>query len=269
MRKLLATLLVVVLGLATAGIATAQEGSGAVTVVHGVPGATVDVYVNDELTLPNFEFGTITDPLELPAGDYQIDIRAAGDPADADPIIAGSATLPGGANASIVAHLAEDGTPSLAVFVNDISQIAAGDTRLTVRHTAAAPTVDILANGDVLAEGLSNPNEAGPLDVPADTYSVGIAPAGSADVVFGPVDLTLDAGTAYFVYAVGSLEDGSFDTLVQTISGLGEAPAGVPSGTSGLVDESTFPAWAIALLSLAGIAAIGSGLAVARGRVGR
>jgi hypothetical protein len=269
MRTRLLLLFALVAALAVAGTAGAQEGAGTVTVVHGVPGATVDVYVNGELTLESFEFGTITDPLELPAGDYQIDIRAAGDPADAAAIISGSATLPAGADASIVAHLAQDATPMLSVFVNDVSAIAAGETRLTVRHTAAAPTVDVLVNGEAAVQRLSNPDEAGPLAVPADTYSVAIAPAGETEPVYGPIDVTLEAGTAYAVYAVGSLEDGTFDTLVQATSGLGEAPAGVPAGTSGLVESSTFPVWGMALLSLAGLAALASGVAVARGRSGR
>ena len=49
--------------------ALAQSSDGTVTVVHGVPDLTVDVYVNDALTLGDFEYGTVTDPLTLPAGD--------------------------------------------------------------------------------------------------------------------------------------------------------------------------------------------------------
>jgi hypothetical protein len=264
MKKLLSVLAALTATLALAGVASAQEATGTATVLHGIPGATVDVYVNDALTLEAFEFGTVTDPLELPEGDYAIDIRAAGEP-DSDPIISGSTTLPAGANASIIAHLAEDGTPTLAVFVNDTSSIAAGDARLAVRHVAAAPTVDVLANGDVLVPSLSNPDEAA-LDVPAATYSVAVAPAGSDSAVLGPLDVTLADGTATLVYAVGSLDDGSLDVLVQTIEGLGSAPAGVPSGTSGLVDDGGFPLWAIAILVLAGLGAVASGAAFAYGR---
>ena len=46
-----------------------------VSVVHGVPGLTVDVYVNGKLTLPGFKPGTITDPLALPAGTVIADIE--------------------------------------------------------------------------------------------------------------------------------------------------------------------------------------------------
>jgi len=197
--------------------------SGRVTVIHGVPGLTVDVYVNGGLALPNFEPYTVTDPLTLPEGNYDIEIYPAGaDPNAGDPAIAGSAFLPGGANASIVAQLTEDGAPTLSVFVNDISEIDRGLSRLVVRHTAAAPTVDVSLfdrrTGDFVgtAEGLSNPNEV-QLEVPRNRYLATIQPAGTDTVVFGPADLKLDPGFAYFVYAVGSLDDGSFTVLTQAV----------------------------------------------------
>ncbi len=59
----------------------------------------------DELTLADFEPGTITDPLPLPAGEYAIDVREAGAEASADPAITAAATLEGGSNVSLVAHL--------------------------------------------------------------------------------------------------------------------------------------------------------------------
>ncbi len=131
---------------ATAAPATAQEDSH-VLVLHAVPGLTVDVYVNGEETVPDFEPGTLTDPLTLPAGDDDIDVYADGaDPDTDDPAIsADGVTVPGGANVTLVAHLTEGGDPTLSAFVNDTSAIESGQTRLTVRHTAAAPAVDVRA----------------------------------------------------------------------------------------------------------------------------
>ena len=245
-------------------MAAAQDGNGTVTVLHGVPGLTVDVYVNGDLTLEDFEPGTVTDPLSLPAGDYDIAIRAADAAADSDPAISGSASLPAGANASIIAHLTDGGDPTLGVFVNDTSEVAAGEARLGVRHTAAAPAVDIAANGDVVAEGLTNPNEAA-LDVPAGTYSAEVRLAGTEDAVLGPADLTLSEGTATYVYAIGSAADGNLDLLVQTISGLHSTPAGVPAGDAGLADTDTTTT--AAALGALGVLALAGGLGLRRRRV--
>jgi hypothetical protein len=238
----------------TALPAAAQDGNGTVTVVHAVPGATVDVYVNGDLTLEDFEPTTVTDALSLPAGTYDIEIYAAdADPATADPIIEGSTDLPAGANASIVAHPTADGTPTLGVFVNDISEVAAGQARLSVRHTAGAPEVDVRAGGDVILAGVSN-GEAGALDVPAGSYDADVVVAGTGTVAIGPASLTLPEGTNTIVYAYGTADSG-YDFLVQTITGLHSAPAEVPAGAAGLANSPTLPVWVVGLMLL-GVAAI-------------
>ena len=204
------------------------QSTGTVTVVHGVQGLTVDVYVNGELTLEDFAPKTVTDPLQLPAGNYEIKIFAANsDPATATPAITGSATLPAGANASIVAHLTAAGAPTLSVFVNDVAPIAAGKARLVVRHTAAAPAVDVLVNGSPALTNLANPNEA-KAEVPAGSYSAAVAATGTTTPVIGPANLTLQAGTAYFVYAIGSLQDENLELVIQTIAGLAAPPPAAP-----------------------------------------
>lgn len=231
MKRLL-TLVAVVAVLLLPSAAIAQD-EGSVTVVHGVPDLDVDVWVNGEATLEGFTFGTVTDPLTLPAGDYEIEIYPAGtDPDGNDPALAATATVTAGLNATIVAHLTEAGDPTLTVFVNDTSAIDAGSGRVTARHVAAAPTVDILANGDALFAGVSNPQE-GAADVPADTYAVSIVPAGATEPVVFSTDLAIPEGTNVIVYAIGSLDAETFTVAAQTISGLGSAPTGVPTGTGG------------------------------------
>ena len=89
----------------------------------------------------------MTDPLTLPAADYDIEVFAAGaDPASDTPALAETVTLPAGANASIVAHLDADGNLMLSVFVNDIDPIDAGNGPVTAvtlrppRPSTSSPT---------------------------------------------------------------------------------------------------------------------------------
>jgi hypothetical protein len=232
-----------------------------VSVLHAVPGLTVDVYANGEELIPDFEPGTLTDPLSLPAGTYDLQVFADGDsPGNGQPAIeANGVEVPAGANATVVAHLDEGGDPALGLFANDTSATAAGEARLTVRHTAAAPAVDVRANGDVLFDGLTNPNEAS-ADVPADTYSADVVLAGTDEVAIGPADVTLAEGTNTIVYAWGSAEDGSLDLAVQTIDGLHSAPGGVPGGEAGLAPEGgAVPAWSVGLGMLSALALAFSG----------
>ncbi|HEY0772943.1 MAG TPA: DUF4397 domain-containing protein, partial [Nocardioidaceae bacterium] len=231
---------------------------------------TVDVYANGEELIPDFEPGTLTDPLSLPAGTYDLQVFADGDtPDSADPAIeANGVQVPAGANATVVAHLDADGNPALTPFVNDTSATAPGESRLTVRHTAAAPAVDVRADGEVLFPGLTNPNEESG-DVPAGTYSADVVLAGTEDVALGPADLDLAEGTSTIVYAWGSAEDGNLDLAVQTIDGLHSAPAGVPGGEAGLAPEANgIPAWALGLglTSVLALAFAGRQLVPARTR---
>ncbi len=267
MRKIIVAAASLALLFAFSGIASAQESGAQVSVVHGVPGLTVDVYVNGESTLTNFEPGDVAGPLALPAGSYELAVTAAGDSVD-NAVLTATADVTNGLNASVVAHLQEDGTPTLTVFANDTSSIGPGNARLTARHTAAAPAVDILlADGTPVATNLSNPNEA-IANVLAGAYSAGIAPAGGTvdDFVVGPLDLEVPEGANRIVYAIGDLAGGSFDLVIQDITGLGSAPAAVPSGSGDLAGGGLSP-WFVTLALGAALAlGVSARVALARNR---
>jgi hypothetical protein len=207
-----------------------------VSVFHGIPDVTVDVYVNGDLTLDDFKPGDLAGPLALPADTYSIEIT---DGKDKKTVLLGPAdvTVAAGGNYTIVANLDANGKPTVTPFENDISEVAAGEARVTVRHVAAAPKVNVEANGDVLAAGLVNGEEA-VADVPADSYEVAIVPAsGGAAVWKENVDLAEGVNT--IAYAWGSLDDGSFAVAVQTIDGLHSAPGAVHAGEVGLADSGS------------------------------
>jgi hypothetical protein len=245
--------------------ATAAEGNAMLSVLHGVPDLTVDVYVNDELTLDDFAPGDLAGPLELPAGTYSVAITAS-DAADASAPAIGPVDLPldAGGNYTAVAHLDAEGNPTATLFTNDVSDIAAGQGRLTVRHTAAAPAVDVLAGGEAVISGLENPDEA-TLDLPAGVVPASVAAAGTTDPVIGPADVDVAEGALTIVYAWGSLEDENLALAVQTVTGMHSSPDGVPAGAAGLVatnsPEQQIRTWAaIGLGLLAMIALVATGV---------
>jgi hypothetical protein len=250
--------------------AQAASSDATVTVIHGVPGATVDVYANGDELLTDFEPGTVTDPTQLPTGTYDLKVTEAGAGPDGDAVIeADGVDVPAGANVTVVAHLDADGNPVLTPFANDTSKVAAGEARLTVRHTAAAPAVDVRAGGSPVFEGLTNPNEES-AEVGAGTISADVTLAGTDTVAIGPADLTLEEGTNTIVYAWGSAADENLDLAVQTITGLDSAPSGVPSGTGGQAASDGMPVWLAAafLIGLAGVVASVGTIAATRVRAG-
>ncbi|MBB1243729.1 DUF4397 domain-containing protein [Streptomyces durbertensis] len=248
--------------------AAAEDDMAWVSVFHGVPGLTVDVYANGDELLPDFEPGTLTDPQEMAAGSYDIKVFAAGDDPDSDdPAIEKKIDVPAGANATVAAHLDAEGQPQLTAFVNDVSDLDAGKSRLTVRHVAAAPAVDVRAGGQPVFEGLTNPNED-TAEVDAGTVSADVVLAGTDDVAIGPADLDLKEGTTNIVYAWGSAEDENLALKVQTLDGMHSDPASVPAGGNGAAaGANSTDAWLA--WSAAGAIALAGGVLVLRRRAGQ
>lgn len=270
MRKLTAGVALAAAAFLAVGTpAGAQDATAKVVVIHAIPDTPVDVYVNGDLTLDDFQPGTVTDPLDLPAGTYQLALTAT-DAADASsPILEAEATVEAGGNYTIVAHLTAAGDPVITPYVNDTTPTKAGEGGVVVRHDAAAPAVDVLVGGKAVVEGLENPDSAGPLYLPVGTISASVAPAGTTDPVIGPADVPVVEGQVTIVYAWGSLEADNLAVAVQTIDVGTEAaeetptdtptttapsttpvPTGVNTGNSGLAADSTGPS----ALVFAGIA---------------
>ena len=238
----LAALVVLPVASGTAGAST--PGDATVTVIHGIPNTPVDVYVNGADLLPNFQFKTVTPPLSLPPGSYKVAVRPAGAPAGSPPILAATETLTAGENATIIANLDAAGNPVLNAFANPTGRTPTGDATVIVRHTAAAPAVDVYAGPTRIISSLTNPNQAS-LNVPASTVPVSVTAAGAHTPVIGPVNLPLTAGHVLIAYAVGSLSAGTLTAVVQTYT-VGQAKSGggylLASGDGGVFNfgSSTF-----------------------------
>jgi hypothetical protein len=198
-----------------AGSATAAAGKATLWVLHGVPGAKVDVCVNRAEVKSNFTYGQQFSA-SLPAGSYRVSVRAAASGTCTGAIILyAHPTLKAGGNYTAVAGLGVLGKPSLFLFKNDVRKTAAGAARLSIRHTAAAPRVDVWADGSKLISGLRW-GASSTMTVPRGSYRVAVAPAGTTTIVIGPQTFKLAAGQAYQVYATGSAKAGyRFQVIAQ------------------------------------------------------
>lgn len=247
----------VVAAVAALPASAATASTASLSVLHGVPDVTVDVWLDGTRALDDFTPGTLAGPLDVPAGAHSIVITASDATDISSPVIGPvDVTLDAGASYTAAAHLDTAGQPTATLYTNDLSAIPAGQARLTVRHTAAAPAVDVLAGGSPVVTNLSNPGEQS-LTVPAGTVSAAVAATGTTTPVIGPTDLPLAEGVSTIVYAWGSLDAGNLQLAVQTIDGLHSAPGGVPSGELGLAADSgsSTPALVGGAVLLAGLGA--------------
>ncbi|MGE0815540.1 MAG: DUF4397 domain-containing protein [Vicinamibacterales bacterium] len=195
-----------------------------VFIIHGIPGVTVDVYASlagapipATPTIAGFQPKQIVD---VAGGPATVDIRIfaqGADPQTATPVIAVlGAAVPGTGEISVLAHLDNAGAPTATIYTNDNSAPLPGAARVSVRHAAQAPAVQLAAGG-VPKLALANPY-FGDLEVPGgvpiplqlQVPFTGAAVTPTASVAFTP-------GMRYFVYAIGSLSGGTFDFIVQAV----------------------------------------------------
>src|SRR5438093_11358615 len=113
-----------------------SPGTATLTVLHGLPHFTADVYVNGKLTLDGFKPAESAGPLQLPAGTYDIAIRDVGADPNSTPALEGSITLKADVNYTAIAHLTASGGRTLSLFRNPLKPVAAGRARLRLRYTA-------------------------------------------------------------------------------------------------------------------------------------
>jgi hypothetical protein len=229
--------ILVALVLLTVGSYVKAEDDAYLTVIHGISflPEPVDVYVNGVFQF-SFDFEDSVGPLALPADSYDLEVRFMG-----DPVLFATAELESGKNYTAIAHetLQDNGGSGLksdddlniklSLFENNVSPLGHWKFRLTLRHTADAPEVDIdLRKGwkgkwfFAKAMGLSNndsemPEEFGAVDFWWGYFTAIFYPAGTNTEVFRSDRLKLTPGTHYIVYAIGSIFDGSFTLFVQTI----------------------------------------------------
>jgi hypothetical protein len=250
-------------GLVVAGGSAEAADTAAVYAVHGIPNTPVNVFVNGKSTIPNFQPGTVAGPLQLAPGSYQVTIFPAANTAGTGtPVISATAAVQAGQNVSLVAHLGASGQPTLTPYVNNTAAVAAGKARLVVRHDAAAPAVDVRANGTPVFKGLTNPKEAS-AQVAAGSVKADVVLAGTSTVVIGPATLNLAEGSQTIVYAIGSASGKTLGLVTQTMTGLWSSPNGVPGGTGGQAAEAgAVPVWVLVLagggLLLAGAGVLGA-----------
>jgi hypothetical protein len=200
-----------------------------VRVLHGAGDApAVDVYAAGDRIVEGLEFAAITDYLEVPAGEYQIQVVPSGATLEEGPLVIDAPLTFDAGTMTTVAATGSLAAGILPQVLADAPEPTPDGSQVRVVHFSFdAPAVDIAPDGgDALITDLAFPNNTGYVDLPAGAYDLEIRPAGTMDVAYDIDELTLAPGTSYSVFAVGGLADGSF-TVVPTVDA---ALAGVRVG---------------------------------------
>ena len=205
----------------TATVSVLHAIPGSVLAGLGVAGGIVDVCANGSVELiGDFAPGELKTLTKVAPGDYTLTVHAGAAGCSSPALLTAQAKVEAGKNYTVTANLAPavkpDGSPTAApalnVFVNNIASIGKtkkqnmknGLGRVTVRHVAVAPAVDVFVNGTEAIQDLTNPNQA-ETTLKKGTYQVaaGLANAGTAGIALGPVPLKVRQGWNVIVYAWG------------------------------------------------------------------
>jgi len=218
--------------------AGAQSANPSISLIHGIPGETVDLVVDGTVVLDAFAPGSIVDITSF-AGRTLNDVEIVTNDTG-DVVIGPIATLdiPETGNWSIIAHFDADGDAILSSFQNNLADPGSGNARVTVRHAAEAGPVDLVLGDDRPIENLANGASAELVVPSGELTDASVAPTGAAPIL----DITgvnLAANTNTIVYVVGSADADTLDTVVQIIELPTAATTTVAGATTTTVAGAT------------------------------
>jgi hypothetical protein len=218
--------------------ASAQDaGTASLVIVHGLRGFTADLYVDGKVLITTFRPERSTDPMAIPAGSHLVEIREAGTGSDTTPALTATIDLAAGSRYDAVAHVDQNGAPTVSLFLDDVSPLPPGQARAVVRNTAATGPIDVRFGPTVAAAGLANGAGSDAL-LTAGAYEVAVSGAGSPTPITPTRNVTYPEGTATFMYLIGSSQAQTLDWLAVQATGLQSAPTKVPTG-DGSVTQPT------------------------------
>jgi hypothetical protein len=172
----------------------------------------VDVWVNGAVVLSNVPYKTVSGYLDLPAGEYRIQVTPVG--AAAPVVIDATVPLTAGSvyTVAAVGFLSSDSLVPL-VLLDDLS-LGSGARIRFVHASADTGAVDVaVAGGPVLFSGVAFQEASDYIEVPAGTYDLEARPAGESEVALSIPGVSVVGGTTYTVFAVGRSFNGTLGAL--------------------------------------------------------
>ncbi|MGA1145706.1 MAG: DUF4397 domain-containing protein [Candidatus Nanopelagicales bacterium] len=206
--------------------ATQRSKTATVTVLHAIPTdvGAVDVYADGRKIAANLAPGQLR-TMQIPAGKYDFLIVPAGVASNPSTALLEmtDARLSAGADMTVAAHLDERGRPDLTAFTNKTRTVGQGMGRLTMRHLAVAPAIQVRSKGSVMFDRLENGDEAD-VGLRAGTYPVRISGLESESPAVVRTSAKIrnapgrsDMGNNVIVYVWGSSSDGQMRTTIQEV----------------------------------------------------
>lgn len=210
-----------------------------IRIIHASPDiGIVDAFVDGQKILSNFEFGTVTAYVPLPAGTHKLQIALIGKGVNAS-LVTQTMTVDAGAAYTVAALGTNASGFSFSVF-KDNNLVVGNGAKVRVYHLSPyAGAVNIDAGVNTIVQGLTYPQASNYVDVPAGSYTFNLT--GAAQYTPSPLSTDIKPWTVTSIFAIGPLKGNTQIRFVSTqIAGTpgmpqtGSDPTPVNSPQSGL-----------------------------------
>ena len=234
--------------------ATAADTSR-VRVLHASPDApNVDIYLDDAKVdaLTNVPFKTISAYLSILAGAHNVKVVPMGG-AVADAVIDADVTFASGLSYTVAATNVVASIEAQVVV--DAPAPSADGAQLRVVHFSAdTPAVDVRPDGgSPLVTNLAYPDATEYLDIPVATYDLEVCATGTDTCPLDLDPVTVEDGTSYSAFAVGSLRG---ETLTAVVAVDATASTAAPVAPATDLEFAASGGAETATLAFAGLAAL-------------
>jgi hypothetical protein len=185
------------------GIVSASSGNANIRVLHASPDApAVDVFANGNKVLTNVPFGTISNYLSVPRGEYRIQVRPTG---EEKPVVIDTEVHVGKDKFYTFAAAGKLANIELLEFRDRDKAGQNGDPRVRVIHLSPnAPAVDVGVVGQKpFIRHLEFQDRSSYKRLPVGTYNVSVRVAGTDTTVLTVPNVALSNGLSATVYAIG------------------------------------------------------------------
>ena len=237
----------------------AETNPAFVRIIHASPDiGIVDVFVDGTKILDNFQFGTVTGYVPLPQGTHTLRIALLGTGINAA-VVTQTLTVSEGVPYTIAALGTKATGFSLTVFKDD-NLVAGNGAKVRVYHLSKVTgAVNVQADTQTIANGLSYPHASDYVSVPAGSYTFNLT--GATQTAPDPLATTLKPWTVTSIFAIGP-EAGK--ARLQFISAQLAGTPGMPqtgSDPNATATQPSSPAlpWLPGVLAVLACAAIGGG----------
>lgn len=174
-----------------------------VRVFHASPnGPSVDIYVNGGLAFKNLQFKDFTEYVQLPMGEYKIEVFSAGQ--KETPILTQSIRLPEKEVVTIAAVGNFEDLQLIPYIEGNADDLFEDESRVRIIHLSPdAPNVDVLIDGNLAFTDIGFMDATDYVQLLSDSYNLTVNLADTKDTVL-TLNADLKSQKVYTIYVVGN-----------------------------------------------------------------